>query len=64
MSCVLTAAIAAQCRDAVGGISKVWAVEVSSVGEYTEVSGAITGFSSLLQVVICMLGTLVRIVHL
>ena len=48
MSCVLTAAIAAQCRDAVGGISKVWAVEVSSVGEYTEVSGAITGFTTLL----------------
>lgn len=46
MSCVLTAAIAAQCRDAVGGISKVWAVEVAAAHEgdatYVETSGALT----------------------
>jgi len=42
MSCVLTAAIAAQCRDAVGGISKVWAVQVADVTSYTEASGALT----------------------
>lgn len=49
MSCVLTAAIAANCRDAVGGISKVWAVEVAAtvdgVASYTETSGVITAMA-------------------
>ena len=45
MSCILTAAIAAQCRDAVGGVKKVWAVEASAVDTYTETSGALSALA-------------------
>lgn len=47
MSCILTAAIAANCKDGVGGISNLWAVELSAVtgGTATETAGALTAFA-------------------
>jgi hypothetical protein len=45
MDCILTAVIASNCRDGVGGNSKVWAVELSAVGAYTETAGALTAFA-------------------
>jgi len=48
MSCILTAAIASDCRDNVGGVSRVWAIEVDSVGGYTETAGEIADFATLL----------------
>lgn len=47
MSCILTAAIAANCRDGVGGVSGLWAVELGAVtgGTSTETAGALTALA-------------------
>lgn len=47
MSCILTAAIAANCRDGKGGISNLWAVELGAVtgGTSTETDGALTALA-------------------